>query len=154
MSVIASTIPTGPGISASSDYNTVVQILTLKIVLKTLGPPPQGFLLFTDSDQHRCISMVGEREDRVDLDYDPEKGIVAVTRPIGRGGVDIRDRRFRARAGGAAREPGTVGTAATQAPAPRTDPAGCAATAVGRALAELGDQLLHPPDLSHDRLGD
>src|SRR5271165_3968571 len=94
MSVIASTIPTGPGISASSDYNTVVQILTLRIVLKTLGPPPQGFLLFTDCDRHRCISMVGEREDRVDLDYDPENGIVAVTRPIGRGGADISDPDF------------------------------------------------------------
>lgn len=91
MSVIASTIPTGPGISASSDNNTAVQILTLEIVLKTLGPPPKGFLLFTDSDQHWGICMVGEREDRVDLDYNPENAIVAVTRPIGRGGVDICD---------------------------------------------------------------
>ena len=94
MSVIASTIPTGPGISASSDYNTVVQILTLRIVLKTLGPPPKGFLLFTDCDRHRCISMVGEREDRVDLDYNPENAIVAVTRPIGLGGADINDPDF------------------------------------------------------------
>lgn len=94
MSVIASTIPTGPGISASSDPNTAVQILTLEIALETLGPPPQGFLLFTDSDQHRCISMVGGREDRVDLDYDPKTGNVTVTCPIGQGGVEICDYDF------------------------------------------------------------
>ena len=94
MSLITSTIPTEPGISASSDNNTAVQILTLKVTLKTLGPPPQGFLLFTDSDQHRCISMVGEREDRVDLDYDPKTGNVTVTRPIGRGDVEIGDHDF------------------------------------------------------------
>ena len=94
MSVIASTIPTGPGISASSDYNTVVQILTLRIVLKTLGPPPKGFLLFTDCDQHRRISMVGEREDWVNLHYDPKEGIVAVTHPIVGGDVKISDPHF------------------------------------------------------------
>ena len=38
--------------------------------------------------------MIGEWEDRVDLDYDPETGNVTVTRPIGRGGVDIRDPDF------------------------------------------------------------
>ena len=154
MSVIASTIPTGPGISASSDNNTAVQILTLEIVLKTLGPPPKGFLLFTDSDQHRRISMVGEREDRVDLDYDPETGNVTVTRPIGRGGVDIRDRDFVQELEAQLVNLEPWAPRRPKPPAPRTDPAGCAATAVGRALAELVDQLLHPPDLSHDRLGD
>ena len=92
MSVIASTIPTGPVLPAS--IGLTCQVWALRIALKTLGPPPKGFLLFTDCDRHRCISMVGEREDRVDLDYDPENGIVAVTHPIGRGGADSRDPNF------------------------------------------------------------
>lgn len=92
MSVIASTIPTGPVLPAS--IGLTCQVWALRIALKTLGPPPKGFLLFTDCDQHRRISMVGEREDRVDLDYDPETLIVAVTRPIGWGGADINDPDF------------------------------------------------------------
>jgi len=92
MGVIASTVPTGPELSALP--NAAVQVLTLEVALETLGPPPKGFLLFTDSHQHRGIRMVGERGDRVDLDYDPKEGSVVVIRPIGRGGVEIANRDF------------------------------------------------------------
>ena len=93
MSVIASTVPTGPVFPDL--YDASVQVLALEIALETLGPPPKGFQLFTDCDQHRRIRMVGERGDRVELDYDPETASVAVTRPIGRGGVDIGNPDFK-----------------------------------------------------------
>jgi hypothetical protein len=89
MSEIASTIPTGPEPSACSVPCVVVQLWALKVALETLGPPPKGFLLFTDSDQHHRIRMVGEREDRVELDFDPKEGGVAVIRPTGRGCVHL-----------------------------------------------------------------
>lgn len=92
MSVIASTVPTE--IVFPNLPTATVQVLALEIALKTLGPPPKGFQIFTDCDQHRRISMVGERGDRVELDYDPETAIMAVTRPIGRGGAHIADPAF------------------------------------------------------------
>jgi hypothetical protein len=94
MSVIASTIPTGPEPSTPFVAHVLVQVLTLRIALETLGPPPKGFLLFTDSDQHRGICMVGERGYRVELDYDPKEGIVAVTRPNGRRGAELANPTF------------------------------------------------------------